>query len=209
MGSRSNPSKSKGEATRAAILDHAIKLASQVGLSGLSIGRLAEDLRLSKSGVFAHFQSKEALQVQVLEAAADRYVQEVVRPALAEPRGEPRVRSLFERWLVWARSQKTPGGCPFVTASVEFDDRPGPVRDKLVALQRDWLSVLANVVKAGIAERKFRSDTDPEQFAHDLYAVMLGYHHASRLLKDPRAEARAHAAFDNLITACRKTRKSA
>ena len=200
---------SKGESTRSAILDHAVRLASQVGLSGISIGRLAEDLGLSKSGVFAHFQSKETLQVQVLETAAARFVQEIVRPALAEPRGEPRLRSLFERWLLWAKSQKTPGGCLFVAASVEFDDRPGPVRAKLVGLQREWLSVMANVVQAGIEARAFRSDTDAEQFAHDLYAVMLGYHHASRLLKDPRAEARAHTAFDSLIAACRRVRKSA
>lgn len=207
MANRSNLR--KGEATRAAILDHAVKLASQIGLSGLSIGRLAEDLKLSKSGVFAHFHSKEALQVQVLETAAERFVGEIVRPALAQPRGESRVRALFERWLGWARSQSTPGGCLFVAASVEFDDQPGPVRDKLVELQREWLSVMANVAQTGIAGKTFRSDVDAGQFAHDLYAIMLGYHHASRLLKDPRAEARAHAAFDNLVAACRKTRKSA
>src|SRR5262245_26396384 len=197
---------SKGDATRSAILDHAVNIASQIGLSGISIGRLADDLVLSKSGVFAHFHSKEALQVQVLETAAERFVTEIVRPALTEPRGEPRLRSLFERWLDWAKSQKSPGGCPFVAASVEFDDRPGPVRDKLVELQRGWLSVMANVVKSGIAEKTFRSDVDAEQFAHDLYAIMLGYHHASHLLKDPLAEARAHRAFDNLVAACRKTR---
>jgi AcrR family transcriptional regulator len=195
--------------TRSTILEQAMKLASQVGLSGLSIGHLAQDLKLSKSGVFAHFQSKEALQIQVLETAAERFVEEVVRPALSQPRGEPRLRALFERWLAWAKSQRTPGGCLFVAASVELDDRPGPVRDRLVELQREWLALMANVVKAGIEERKLRNDTDPEQFAHDLHATMLGYHHASRLLQDPRAEARAHAAFDSLIGACRPTRKSA
>jgi AcrR family transcriptional regulator len=199
----------KGEATRRAILDHAMRLASRVGLEGLSIGRLATELSLSKSGLFAHFQSKEALQIQLLEAAAARFVEAVVKPALAEARGEARLAALFERWLLWAKSQNTPGGCLFVTASVELDDRPGPVRDKLVGLQREWLAIIANVVKTGIAEREFRSDTDPEQFAHDLYAAMLGYHHASRLLKDPRAEARAHAAFDSLVAACRRGRKSA
>jgi|SRR5215471_14983365 len=197
---------SKGDATRSAILNHAVSIASQIGLSGISIGRLADDLRLSKSGVFAHFHSKEALQVHVLETAAERFVEEIVRPALSEARGEPRVRALFERWLRWARSQRTPGGCLFVAASVEFDDQPGPVRDKLVSLQRDWLSVMAKVVESGIAEKAFRADLDAEQFAHDLYSIMLGYHHASRLLKDARAEEHAHAAFDNLLAACRKTR---
>jgi len=195
--------------TRSAILEHATNLASQVGLSGVSIGHLAQDLKLSKSGVFAHFHSKEALQIQVLETAAARFVEDVVRPALSEPRGEPRLRALFERWLAWAKSQRTPGGCLFVAASVELDDRPGPVRDRLVELQREWLALMANVVKAGIADGKLRSDTDPEQFAHNLYAIMLGYHHASRLLEDPRAEARAHAAFDSLIATCRPTRKTA
>jgi AcrR family transcriptional regulator len=195
--------------TRSAILEHAMNLASRVGLSGVSIGHLAQDLKLSKSGVFAHFKSKEALQIQVLETAAARFVEEVVRPALRQPHGEPRLRALFERWLAWAKSQRTPGGCLFVAASVELDDRPGPVRDRLVELQREWLALMANVMKAGIADRKFRPDADPEQFGHDLYAIMLGYHHASRLLEDPRAEARAHAAFDNLIAACRPTRKSA
>jgi AcrR family transcriptional regulator len=199
----------KGEATRLAILDHAVRFASQVGLSGISIGRLAGDLGLSKSGLFAHFQSKEALQIQVLEAAADRFVREVIRPALAAPRGEPRLTALFERWLTWAKSQKMPGGCLFVAAAVELDDRPGPVRDKLVKLQREWLGVMANVVKTGIAEREFRADIDPEQFAHDLYAVMLGYHHASRLLKDPRATERAHAAFEGLVASARRGHKSA
>jgi len=195
--------------TRSAILDHAVKLASQVGLSGLTIGHLAEDLKLSKSGVFAHFQSKEALQIQVLETAAQRFVEEVVKPALGEPRGEPRLRAIFQRWLGWAKSQQTPGGCLFVAASVELDDRPGPVRDRLVELQSEWLALIANVVRAGIAEKEFRLDADPEQLAHDLYAVMLGYHHASRLLQDPRAQARANAAFDNLIGACRQTRRTA
>jgi AcrR family transcriptional regulator len=197
----------KGAATRAAILEHSVKLARRVGLEGLSIGRLAEELRLSKSGLFAHFRSKEALQIQVLETAAARFVAEVVRPGLARPRGEPRLTGLFEGWLHWARSQKTPGGCLFVAAAVELDDRPGPVRRRLVRLQREWLQVLANVTQTAIAEGHFRSDVDAEQFAHDLYAVMLGYHHASRLLKDPRAERRAAIAFERLLDDARRQRR--
>jgi AcrR family transcriptional regulator len=197
----------KGAATRAAILEHAVKLARRVGLEGLSIGRLAEGLRLSKSGLFAHFRSKEALQIQVLETAAARFVAEVVRPGLARPRGEPRLTGLFEGWLHWAWSQKTPGGCLFVAAAVELDDRPGPVRRRLVRLQHEWLQVLANVTRTAIAEGHFRSDVDAEQFAHDLYAVMLGYHHASRLLKDPRAERRAAIAFERLLDDARRQRR--
>jgi AcrR family transcriptional regulator len=199
----------KGETTRAAILAHATRLASRVGLGGLSIGRLASDLDLSKSGLFAHFQSKEALQIQVLETAAAQFVETIVRPALSAPRGEPRLRAFFERWLAWAKSQKMPGGCLFVAAAVELDDRPGKLRNRLVALQKEWLDLIANVVRSGIGERRFRSDLDPEQFAHDLYAVMLGYHHASRLLKDPRAEARAASAFESLLSAARTRQKTA
>jgi len=200
---------SRGEATRAAILDHATRLASQIGLEGLSIGRLANDLRLSKSGLFAHFQSKQALQVQVLEAAAAKFVERVVKPALAARRGEPRLRALFERWLGWAKAGFMPGGCLFVAAAAELDDRPGIVRDRLVALQSDWLNVIARVARTAVTERHFRANADLEQFAHDLYSVMLGYHHASRLLKDSRAEARAHVAFESLLAGARSHRKTA
>lgn len=198
----------KGDDTRAEILDQGVRLASQVGLSGLSIGDLAESLSMSKSGLFAHFQSKEALQIQVLDRAAGLFVQEVVRPALESSRGEPRLSSLFERWLSWARSAALPGGCLFVSAAAELDDQPGPVRDRLVALQKDWLALIARLVRSASEERHFREDLDPEQLAHDLYAVMLGYHHAARLLRDPRAEARARSGFE-LLRAAAKRRRSA
>jgi AcrR family transcriptional regulator len=196
---------SRGAATRQTILQHAAGLASQLGLEGLSIGRLAEDLRLSKSGLFAHFQSKEALQLQVLDFAAARFVDTVVKPTLAAPRGEPRVRAAFERWLEWPRKSDLPGGCFFVAASIELDDRPGPVREKLVRLQRDWLDTLAGIVRTAIAEGDFREDVDPEQFAHELYGVMLVGHHAARLLRDPQAGARTRAAFDALVARARRS----
>jgi AcrR family transcriptional regulator len=193
----------KGERTRRAILEHAARIASRDGLEGLSIGRLAEELELSKSGLFAHFGSKEALQIDTLQSAADRFIESVVRPALSAPRGETRMRALFERWLFWARSSERPGGCLFVQAAGELDDRPGRLRDRLVALQRDWLSSLSRIARGAIETGEFRPDCDTEQFAHDLYAVMLGYHHASRLLADPRAEQRAHRAFDALMAGSR------
>jgi AcrR family transcriptional regulator len=198
----------KGEATRQAILDHAMVLARQVGLDAITIGRLAEDLELSKSGLFAHFQSKEALQVQVLEAAAERFISTVIRPALAVRRGEPRLRDLFERWLDWEGRQRTPGGCIFVQASVELDDREGPARDRLVQMQKDWLGVMATMVRGAITERHFRRSVDPDQFAHDLNGIMLAYHHAARLLKDRAAEQRARAAFEALVRAARISRRS-
>ncbi len=189
----------KGPSTRQAILTHATGLASQVGLSGLTIGTLADELELSKSGLFAHFKSKEALQIQVLEHAAASFVHSVVRPSLQEPRGEPRMRSLFERWLAWARDRTLPGGCVFVAASSELDDRPGPVRDRLVSLQREWLGVLILSFQNGVEAGRFRADGDPEQFAQDLYGIMLAYHHQSRLMNDPEAETRARRGFERLL----------
>lgn len=194
----------KGELTRHAILGRAMSLASEVGLDGLTISRLADDLDLSKSGLFAHFQSKEALQVQVLEAAAERFLDVVVRPALQAPRGEPRLRALFEHWLAWPNAVPQPGGCLFVAAAVELDDRPGPARDALVRMQRDWLDTLATAVRAAVSEGHFDPRTDPEQFAFDLYGIMLGCHHATRLLRDARAFTHARRAFDALSNAARQ-----
>lgn len=190
---------SKGDTTRHAILEHAMSLATKVGLEGLSIGRLAEDLKLSKSGLFAHFRSKETLQIQVLQEAAGRFVDMVVRPALKAPRGVPRLSALFDRWLRWPVESRLSGGCLFVAAAVELDDQPGAVRDELVRLQRDWLDTLATTARQAVGEGHLRPDLDPEQFAHDLYGVMLAWHHASRLLRDPKAEARARAGFARLL----------
>ena len=189
----------KGEVTRHAILERATALASRSGLEGISIGHLAEDLGLSKSGLFAHFGSKEALQVEILRFAAERFVEHVVRPALAQPRGEPRVRAIFELWIGWSRSHSVPGGCLFVAAASELDDRPGPARDELVRLQRDWLDSIAISFRSGITEGHFRADADPEQFAHDLYGVMLGFFHAYRLIGDLEAERRTRRAFESLL----------
>lgn len=189
----------KGEQTREAILLHALKLATQVGFEGLTIGRLADDLKLSKSGLFAHFGSKENLQVKVLELASRRFVDEVVRPALGAPRGIRRVRALFDRWLAWETSPNLPGGCPFNAAATELDDRPGPARDYVVRSQHDWLETLANTARTAVQEREFAADLDCEQFAYELQAIMLGYAHASRLMKDPHARARTERAFEALL----------
>jgi AcrR family transcriptional regulator len=197
---------SKGEETRGAILERAIGLASAVGLEGVTIGRLAEALDLSKSGLFAHFQSKEALQVAILERAADRFVEAVVRPALAARRGEPRLRALFERWLKWPQTVPQPGGCIFVQAATELDDRPGPARDRLVQLQRDWLDVIATTARGARDDGQLRRDVDPAQLAFELYGIMLVCHHASRLLRDPSADERARRAFERLLDSARAPR---
>jgi AcrR family transcriptional regulator len=189
----------KGETTRAAILDEALALASQVGLEGLSIGELAKRLGMSKSGLFAHFASKENLQLEVLRSAADRFVEIVIRPALQRPRGEPRVRALFENWLAWAQADFSPGGCLFVSAAVELDDRPGPPRDYLVAAQRDFLGAIATAARIAVEEGHFRHDLEPEQFAFDLYSIYLAYQHFSRLLHSPEAEERLRRSFGELL----------
>lgn len=199
---------SKGEETRAAILERAFASASRVGLEGLTIGGLADEVGLSKSGLFAHFDSKEALQLQVLETAAERFVETVVAPALKAPRGEPRVRALFERWMDWEEAAFQPGGCIFIATANELDDRPGPVRDRLVALQEDWLEALATAARIAVSEGHFREDLDARQFAYDLYALILAYHHFSRLLHDPAAEERARSSFEALLAGCRRRPRS-
>src|SRR2546426_5548052 len=199
----------KGEQTREAILVHALRLATKVGFEGLTIGRLADDLELSKSGLFAHFKSKENLQVQVLEMASRRFIDEVIKPALGAPRGKRRVRALFERWMQWEASPSLPGGCPFMAASTELDDRPGPARDFVVKSQRDWLETLANTARTAIQEGDLDPDLDCQQFAHDLNGIALSYSQASRLLKDPKARARADRAFEALVQSARSTRTTA
>ncbi len=189
----------KGAETRSAVLDQALAMASEVGLQGLTLGNLAKEVGLSKSGLFAHFDSKEQLQLQVLKNAVDRFVEDVVAPALREPRGEPRVRALFERWLAWEHATYLPGGCPFLALANELDDRPGPLRDALVAAQNDWLEALATAARIGVDEGHFRADLDTVQFAHELHAIMLAYHYFERLLHDAEAEARARTTFESLI----------
>jgi AcrR family transcriptional regulator len=189
----------KGELTKTTILDHAVAIASRVGLSGLTIGTLATDLELSKSGLFAHFQSKEALQLQTLETGATRFLEMVIKPSLKAPRGEPRLRALYDRWCEWPTLGRLQGGCLFVQGASEFDDLPGKVRDLLIRLQKDWLDTLAAAARTAVAEGHFKKSVDPEQFAHELYGVMLMFHHASRLLRDPQAAKRARTAFEALL----------
>jgi AcrR family transcriptional regulator len=189
----------KGEDTRSAVLGTALSLATQLGLEGVTIGKLADTVGMSKSGLFAHFSSKENLEVAILEEAIARFVAMVVAPALKKPRGEPRLRALIERWLDWSKADFQPGGCIFVVAQVELDDRPGPARDRLVASQRDWLATLAQAARIAIEERQFRKDLDVEQLAHEIFSIAYGYHFLRRIIDPAEAERRARAAFDRLI----------
>jgi AcrR family transcriptional regulator len=203
LASTSLASTSKGARTREAILSHGVETAYRVGLSGLTVGALATASGLSKSGLFAHFKSKEALQIEVLAHARRDFIDSVIRPAIAAPRGEPRARELFEHWIVVGKS-RMPGGCLFVKAATELDEQVGPVRDQLAQDHRDLHDTIAQVFRTGIDEGDFRPDADPVQFAGDLYGVMLAFYHANRLLEDPEAEDRARRSFDALIAAARR-----
>jgi AcrR family transcriptional regulator len=194
---------SKGEQTRDAILDKALGLASRVGLGGLTIGTLSEELGLSKSGLFAHFGSKEALMLRTLEYAAERFAEVVIGPAVAAPRGEARIRSLFDAFRRWPVLVPQPGGCIFVAAGMEFDDRPGPIRDRLRALRQEWHDFVAGAARRAMDAGDFRLDLDPDQFAFELDGIQLAWHQASRLRGDPKAEERARTAFEALVGAAR------
>lgn len=193
---------SKGLQTRDTALREALAQASHVGLKNITIGTLADSLSMSKSGLFAHFRSKEQLQVDVLDHAADLFTRTVIQPALKEPRGLERLRALVDLWLGWDgyADWAMPGGCIFISATMEFDDEPdGPVRDRLVAQQTQWFDSIETVVRGAIREGQLREDLDTLQFAHELYGLMLGHHVASRLLRDPAARERAHTALDRLV----------
>lgn len=184
----------KGEQTRQAIIDRAMVEAREVGLEGVTLGTLADDLRISKSGLFAHFKSKEALQLAVVDASVAQFVDEVVRPAIDEPRGEPRVRRLFERYLDWDSR-----GCPFMAMSFEYDDRPGRIRDQIVRAQTDWTGAVARAARIAVDEGHFRADLDTEQFAYEFIGIGMAFHHNARLLNDPHARDRATRAFEALL----------
>jgi AcrR family transcriptional regulator len=191
---------SKGQQTKTAILDEAVGLASKVGFNALTIGQLAESTGMSKSGLFAHFKSKESLQLETLARGRERLTDLVVRPTLATPRGVTRVRALFDLWLIWA-TEVLEGGCIFVTGSIEYDDQPGPMRDALVQGERDWTEFIVTVAGTAVSEGDFKADLDTEQLAFNVQALMYGYHHASRLMKDPKALDRTRVAFDQLLAA--------
>ena len=189
----------KGAHTRNQILDQALRLASETGLDGLSIGALAARVGMSKSGLFAHFSSKDNLEVAVLDEASRRFVDLVVSPALREPRGAPRVGALLDRWLTWVKQDFMPGGCIFLAAAVELDDRPCPARERLVEAQRDWLETLAQAVRIAQKEGHFRADLDSEQFAFEAFGIVESYMFFARLLQSEDAEKRVRIAHSRLL----------
>ena len=191
---------SKGDETRERILDWAFRTASRDGLEGLSIGGLAAELGLSKSGLFAHFGSKEDLQIAVLQSAAKRYQDVVVAPALRAPRGTVRLRKWFENWIRWLNDPSVPGGCIFLAAVTELDDREGRPRDFLVASQRELLTAMAKAARLAVEGGQFRKDLDCDQLAFEIYGIVAACSHSKRLLRDHDADKRARTAFERLLT---------
>ena len=176
----------RGLKTRQAILGKAVNLASVEGLEGLTIGKLASALRISKSGLFAHFGSKEDLQCAVVEAAREIFVEKVVRPTY-EFRGLKRLQALCENWLSYGEGKVFPGGCFFSAASLEFDDRPGRVRDRIVELMKKWLGNLEHAARDAQLGGEIKSEVDVRQLAFEIQALAMGANWSSRLFRDPSA----------------------
>ncbi len=189
----------KGQQTRAAILDAALGLASHMGLEGLSIGALAEVTQMSKSGVFAHFGSREELQISVIRQYHARFEEEVFFPAIREPRGLPRLRALFERWIRRV-SVELDSGCIYISGAVEFDDRPGPVRDALAGMVRTWHATLERAIRLAVEQGHLQPDTDPTQMLFELHGLILALHHDARFLRIPGALGRARAGFERTLS---------
>jgi AcrR family transcriptional regulator len=190
------PATSKGTATRELIVERAFGIARRNGLEGLSIGELATAVGMSKSGVFAHFGSREDLQRSVLDWTAQRFADTVVRPALARPRGLPRLRAIVEGWFGWVLANQE--GCVILGAAGEYDGRPGPMRDLIVGWLSEWNAQLAKAVRLCVETGELAADTDPELMAFELAALTEGLHNA-RLHDPARAEALARRSFERLI----------
>lgn len=189
---------SKGEDTRAAILDTALGMARIAGLEGLTIGALARQRCLSKSGVFAHFGSKEELQLAVLERARESFIDEVLRPAFQQPRGIARIRAVFANWLRWSAKG---GGCPMIPAAYEFDDRPGPVRERVADTLGELRRTVVRCVQLAVDCGDLQADSDAQQLATQIIGLVMATHVEARLLDDDSAHQRGSRALASLLQA--------
>jgi AcrR family transcriptional regulator len=192
----------KGEKTKQGIVEIGLEMASRLGLESLSIGDLAKAAGMSKSGLFGHFQSKERLQMEILDHAARAFADKVVVPALRTQAGIPRIKELVRRWISWEAN--LPGGCIFVSTSNEFSDRPGKVRVMLYRQQQEWLACLGRVAQSAVKAGDFREDIDCEQFAFELYSLILGFHLYHKLLNSPDIGARQEEALERLLESYKK-----
>jgi AcrR family transcriptional regulator len=188
----------KGQQTKATIIEAALGLSTQIGLEGLSIGVLAEVTQMSKSGVFAHFGSREELQISVIREYFGRFEQEVFYPALHAERGLPRVEALFHNWMKRVAIE-IQSGCIFISGAVEFDDRPGPVRDALATSVQTWLSALYRAVVLAKQCGHLLADADEHQMAFEIHGLILALHYEARFLKNPGSIERANQGFANIL----------
>jgi AcrR family transcriptional regulator len=198
VGSQEGRALQKGQQTKQVIVDAALGLAAQIGLEGLSIGVLAEVTRMSKSGVFAHFGSREELQISVIREYFSRFEQEVFYPALSEERGLPRLKALFANWMKRV-AVEIQSGCIFISGAVEFDDRTGPVHDALASSVKTWLDALFRAVVQAKECGHLVADANEQQIAFEIHGLILALHYEARFLKYPGSIARAHQGFDNIL----------
>jgi len=198
----------KGELTRAAILDVALDLASRDGLEGLTIGLLADKMNMSKSGVFAHFGSREDLQLEVLKLYHHRFEQEVFFPSVKEPRGIQRLKAMFARWVKRV-SVEVASGCIYISGAVEYDDRPGPIREELMAMVGAWQGALLRCVQQAVECGDLKADTDPHQLVYEMYGLILALHHDARFLRIPGSLERAGTGFERLVETYRNPQSPA
>ena len=196
----------KGERTKSVILNHAVAVASQFGLEGLSIGSLAGRLEMSKSGLFAHFGSKEDLQIAVVHQARQILSDHVFASAMREAPGLPRLRAIVQNWMTWTRKADLPGGCPITAAAYEYDDRPGALRDLLSQTLRELRKTLVRSVRIAVEEGHLRAGTQPGQLAFEILGLYLASQLEARLLGDPEAGPRGLASFEKLIERHRAAR---
>jgi AcrR family transcriptional regulator len=188
----------KGQQTKAVIIDAALGLASQIGLEGLSIGAVAEVTGMSKSGVFAHFGSREELQISVIREYHDRFESEVFYAAMQQPRGIQRLQALFDNWMVQT-SAEIDSGCIYISGAVEFDDRTGPVRDALWRSVATWQTALRRAVELTQAEGHLICEADAHQIAFEIHGLILALHYEARFLRNPNAAERARRGFSHIL----------
>jgi AcrR family transcriptional regulator len=196
----------KGAQTRAAIVAAALEIASREGLEGLTIGGLAERMQMSKSGVFAHFGSREDLQLAVLRAYAERFVEQVLRPAVGRPRGLPRLKAMLENWLALL-AREIEAGCILIAGATEYDDRPGALRDLMVEIVTGWKTELITAVEQASAEGHLRTHVDAAQIVFEIYGLMLVVHHDARLLRSPDSLQRGRKGLARLLAGARPAAK--
>ena len=185
--------------TRERILDHGLALMSRSGLGGVTLGVLADQVGMSKSGLFAHFKSKDEVQIGLLEYSTQYGRPYIIEPALKEAEGLPRLRALVRNWLGWAPRSGLPGGCPVAAGMFEFDDIESPVRDKIAELEAAWRAILCGVTGRAVELGHLRDDLDIKQFVWEVGGIYLAHHVSQRFLRSPDSDQRALKAFDALI----------